>query len=267
MELRSSDGRIAVSVDPERGGRVAQIRIGGVGLLIGHDDVPDTARAADGSVPATAWGSYPMVPWAGRIRHGRFTFDGREHRLPINMGDHAIHGTGFTSAWDVVDETSSSVRLELRLPTDERWPFGGIAGQAITVDDDGVELVMDVTATTRPFPVSFGWHPWFRKPDRIGFSPSAMYERDEAGIAVDHLVEVPPGPWDDCFRNTSPVDLVVGGIRLRLISDCVDWVLYDEPAHATCVEPQTGPPDAPTIAPRILLPGHTHRARFRIDVG
>jgi len=42
-----------------------------------------------------AWGSYPMVPWAGRIRHGRFRFDGEEYELPINFGAHAIHGVGF----------------------------------------------------------------------------------------------------------------------------------------------------------------------------
>ena len=50
-------------------------------------------------------------------------------------------------------------------------------------------------------PASLGWHPWFRKPDRLDFHPEAMYRRDDEHIAVDELVDVPPGPWDDCFVN------------------------------------------------------------------
>jgi len=93
-----------------------------------------------------------------------------------------------------------------------------------------------------------------------------MYRRDDDGIAVADLVLVPPGPWDDCFVNDEPVELMLDGLRLRLSSSCRDWVLYDERAHATCIEPQTGPPDAFTIAPRVLPPGGSLRAWFRIEV-
>ena len=27
-------------------------------------------------------------------------------------------------------------------------------------------------------------------------------------------------------------------------SSCDHWVVYDEPEHAVCIEPQSGPPDA-----------------------
>ena len=30
------------------------------------------------------WGSYPMAPWAGRLRRGRLSFAGRSYRLPID---------------------------------------------------------------------------------------------------------------------------------------------------------------------------------------
>jgi aldose 1-epimerase len=29
-----------------------------------------------------------------------------------------------------------------------------------------------------------------------------------------------------------------------MASDCTHLVVYDQPAHALCVEPETGPPDA-----------------------
>jgi aldose 1-epimerase len=35
-----------------------------------------------------------------------------------------------------------------------------------------------------------------------------------------------------------------GALAVTLTSTCSHVVLYDQPRHAICVEPQTGPPDA-----------------------
>jgi aldose 1-epimerase len=262
--VRLASGPIVVDVDPGAGGRLAQIWMDGTPVLVGDEDVPDVMRGADGSPNAIAWGSYPMVPWAGRIRHGRFEFDGRAHTLAINDGGHAIHGVGFTSPWTVTGATPTTVQLDLVLPADDRWPFGGHVTQTVSVTDDRVALRMTVTAGEDAFPVSIGWHPWFRKPDRIDFHPVRMYRRDDEGITVGELVDVAPGPWDDCFINHLPVALTIDGVDLRLTSSCTRWVVFDELPHATCVEPQTAPPDAFTIAPEILVPGSIYDASFEI---
>src|SRR5262245_52276329 len=191
-----------------------------------------------------AWGSYPMVPWAGRIRRGRFTFDGEQYTLPANLDNHAIHGVGFVAPWTVVEHSPEHIELELSLPSDSRWPFGGSARQRIRVDGTTVRCELSAFAGDRAMPVSLGWHPWFRKPEQLDFHPESMYRRDDDYIAVEELVPVPKVPWDDCFVNRSPVGLTVGGVELRMQSDCTDWVVYDMPAHATCVEPQSAPPDA-----------------------
>lgn len=251
------DGDLSVTIAPEAGGRIAQISIRGVDLLIGPGDGP--------AVPAPiSWGLYPMVPWAGRIRHGRFRFGHRIVDLPRANGPHAIHGVGYTSPWEVVDADGISVELRLDLPTDLRWPFGGYSRQRIAIEDGAIVLDLDVTADHEAFPATIGWHPWFRKPDSMVFEPSAMYRRDATGIAVDELTEVSSPPWDDCFRNDRPVRLEIDGIALELTSPCDHWVVFSEPPHATCVEPQTGPPDAPTIRPAVVAPGETLAARFRI---
>lgn len=264
VELQIADARITVAIDPEAGGRATQLWVDGAPLLVGYDEVPDTLRGSDGSPAATAWGAYPMVPWAGRIRHGRFSFRGREHTLPINFGEHAIHGVGFSSAWEVAVASSTRVGLELALPTDTRWPFGGRVRHDISVVDGRVRMLLEVTAAEHAFPVSFGWHPWFRKPQHLGFHPARMYRRDDEGITVDELVAVSDGPWDDCFTNTLPVAVTVAGVDLQLTSSCTHWVVFDQLPHATCVEPQTGPPDAFNIAPRVLEPGESHGAWFEI---
>lgn len=250
-------GEIGVDVDWVAGGRVAQIVAGGTPLLVAEHDVETSM---------IAWGAYPMVPWAGRIRDGRFEFDGRSHQLPCNQGRHAMHGVGFALPWEVEDRDTNVIGLRLELPTDDRWPFGGHVTQLISVDDAGVDLAMTVIAHDRAFPVSFGWHPWFRKPSRLEFRPTAMYLRDADHIAVDELVDVPRPPWDDCFINREPVAMTIDSVDVVVSSACDHWVVYDEPEHATCVEPQTGPPDAFNIGPTVLDAGGRLTASCRIAV-
>ncbi len=248
---------LEVTVAPAAGGRVARIRFDGLDWLVGHDEHTQAM---------IAWGSYPMVPWAGRVRAGRFEWQGRRHALPINLGNHAIHGVGFALPWQVEAQSSSHVELSLALPQDKRWPFGGRVIQRIEVADRQLRLVLTLTAGEHDMPAVLGWHPWFRKPDRLEFEPSRCYPRDAEGLALLPLVEPPPAPWDDCFLNERPVELHRNGQRIRLSSDCHHWVVYDEPRHATCVEPQTGPPDAFNLGlAATVAAGASLSAWFQID--
>ncbi len=77
-------GGTVVVVDDQHGGRITSAIFAGQNLL--HTAAPDDPLAS---------GAYPMVPWAGRVRDGRFRFDGVEYHLPLGMPPHAIHGTGY----------------------------------------------------------------------------------------------------------------------------------------------------------------------------
>jgi aldose 1-epimerase len=241
-----------VDLAPAAGGRVAQIRHDGVEQLVGHAETP----------AMIAWGCYPMAPWAGRIRDGRFAFDGVRRQVAHNLGSHAIHGLAFGLPWRVEHAGAAEAELALDLPADARWPFAGRVRQRFEVGPDRLRMTLSLTAGTQAMPATIGWHPWFRKPDRVDFAPRAVYPRDADGIATLPLAGVPAPPWDDCFVNNEPVVLERGGGHLRLTSDCTHWVVYDAPAHATCVEPQTGPPDGFNLAPARLAPGETLAAWF-----
>lgn len=254
--LLIADGDLQVEVAAQAGGRIAQIRHRGVEQLIGPDD---------GFPAAIAWGSYPMLPWAGRIRHGRFEFAGRTWQLPVNMGEHAIHGVSMWLPWEIEKHEANVVELSLRMPQDQRWPFGGTARQRIEVHGGQVRMTLSVRAGSQAMPVALGWHPWFRKPDRVEFNPTAIYPRDGEGICTGPTVVPTPRPWDDCFVNTHEVVVHRKGQQLRLSSDCDHWVVYDETAHSTCIEPQTGPADAFNLAPHVLKPGQSLRAWFRME--
>ena len=254
--LRIGNGALTVDIAPQAGGRIAQIARDDVEWLVGHGD--DNAAAI-------AWGCYPMLPWAGRIRRGEFEFQGRRQRIPPNLGAHAVHGVGFVLPWRVESQAPTHVELSLQLPADEGWPFGGSARQRIEVEGDALKLQLSLAAGGRAMPKPvIGWHPWFRKPGRLEFAPKAVYPRDAEGIATLPLAAPPPGPWDDCFVNEQPVVLHREGRSLCLASGCDHWVVYDQPANATCVEPQSGPPDAFNLAPASLLPGESVSAWLRM---
>ncbi len=252
IELRA--GPAACTISAVDGGRVASLNVGGVELIVGPDPW----------LPATGWGSYPMVPWAGRIRNGRFRFDGVDHQLPINFAPHAIHGTGFEQPWEVVARDGRSAAIACRLT----WPFGGEAEQLIELADDSLTCILVVRAGPQAMPATIGWHPWFVKPERVDLQFERMYLRDDDYITDGRIVAPPPQPpWDDCFDGPLATPrLWIGGVEVSITSDCDYWVVYDMPAYATCVEPQSALPDAFNIGGATSLdPGQELRRSMTIS--
>lgn len=241
------------TVDPDSGGRLASLVIGGHGVLVGPE------------VDGMRWGCYPMVPFAGRIRHGEFVFAGRTHHLPVNLAPHAIHGYGYTSRWHVVD----AVTIELAF--DHPWPFAGHVRQRFDLHEDSFTVTMSATAG-EPQPLMLGWHPWFRRdigvgaPAELSFLPAQMYELDDEAIPTGKLVKPPPGPWDDCFTGLASDPTLRWGsaLELSLSSTANHWVVYDEPDHAICVEPQSDAPDAINRNSPTVTAGQTLEIAFTI---
>jgi len=244
-------GSARLEVLPDVGARIRSLVVGGRELLV-----------TEGYGPVM-WGCYPMAPWAGRIRRGRLGFAGGDHQLAVNDPPHALHGTVFDRPWAVVGPETLSIDLG------PGWPFRGRVTQRIALGPSWMRAEMILEAD-EPMPAVVGWHPWFRRrlegaggsepsPEaRLHFQPALMYRRDaDEGIATPELVPPGPPPWDDCFIRPAapPVVEWPGVLLLRIESDLDHWVIYSEPEHAVCVEPQSGPPDGPNIAPRVVEPG------------
>ena len=262
--LRSSDGRITAHVDPVHGGRLARLTVDDRALLV-EADHPE----AHGPL---AWGCYPMAPYCGRVRDSRLRFRDRVHDLPRTAAPHSIHGVTFDRPWRVTAHDTTSV--EMRIDLDDRWPFNGRVTHEVRVDDGGLTMRLTLDAD-EDMPAMLGWHPWFVKPDRSPTELRTMLRRDAAGIATAARVERPFGVVDDCFDRplVAPGDHVdeflrlrVLGVDLALSSDCSHWVLFDVPAHATCVEPQSGPPNQVNDDPRVVRAGESSSRWFRIGV-
>ena len=250
LVLETANARLEVS--PLHGGRISSVVVRGSELLI-----------TEGASPML-WGAYPMVPFAGRVRHGRFRFGDRDVQLALNFPPDAIHGTVFERPWQVDDPTTVSVDLG------PGWPFRGRVVQQFAMTDDGLEVSMSLHAD-EPMPAALGWHPWFRRrlagsagrpaelsaPVELEFDAAWMYVRDADDIPTGELVDPPPGPWDDCFTGlrSTPRLTWPGALELEVASSCDHLVVYDQPRDAVCVEPQTAPPDFVNLAPSTTISG------------
>ena len=231
---------VRLTVDPGAGGRIASLIVGGHELLV-----------TEGNGPIW-WGCYPMAPFAGRIRDGRFRFRGRAYQLPLTMPPNAIHGTVLDRPWDV--DAASQERIELRTDLGRDWPFRGRAVQVIALVPGGIEATLEVQARDA-MPVALGWHPLFRRSVggatvQLEFEAGSMYVRGSDGLPTGALAPPTPRPWDDAFTDlVAPPRLVwPGAIELDLRATAPFWVVFDERDDAICVEPQTAPPDAFNLA-------------------
>ncbi len=254
-------------VDLEHGGRLASLRVFGQELLVGP---PESPGAPDQLIK---WGCYPMAPYAGRVRGGRFHWQNRPVQLPQNLGRHAIHGLVHDRPWQVRRHDGGVLRIAC--PVDDRWPWESQATQKLELTREHLTIDLALHSREDTFPATIGLHPWFRKrlqPDSssalLVFRARAMYVRDHEGIATVRTMSPPPaGPWDDCFMGVDEPPFIVwpGALTLTLHSKAPYWVIFNERPDALCVEPQTGPPDAfNTGAAHVAKAGQPKKLRLRL---
>ncbi|MFC4500880.1 MULTISPECIES: aldose 1-epimerase [Streptomyces] len=243
-DITLTAGDAEATVQPGNGGRVGGLRVGGLELL----------RQGE------RFGCFPMVPWCGRIRDGRFRDGGVVHQMPLNAAPNAIHGTARDGSWKVARVAADEAVLTYDLV--DPWPYPGRVTQVVRLAEDSLTLSMGVETYGSSFPAQIGWHPWFNRSlggedVQVAFAPAWQEERGDDHLPTGNRIEPKPGPWDDCFGMPDGVSAALtwpGRLRLEVTSP-VEWVVvYDEQEAAVCVEPQTGPPDGLNTLPRLVTP-------------
>ncbi len=243
-DLVIASDNIRCVVSPHLGGRLSSIVAFGRELLITKNNETNLQK----------WGCYPMAPWAGRVRNGVFTHNAKQHNLEINMPPHAIHGTVLDRPWETTSTSHSSVTMQIDLGN--QWDFSGEVIQTISVKNNMIDFKLILSTNDATMPGQVGWHPWFARPCTFTTNFKKMYVRDQSGIPSGELIAPTAGPFDDCFTDSqqAPVIKFDNNLRLEIQSDCTHWVVYDEPQHAICIEPQSGPPDGFNLEPQIITP-------------
>lgn len=236
LVLENNNARLAV--DLQQGGRISSLNINGLEVLVEPAGNP------------LAWGCYPMAPWVGRLRNGIFNFENRQYDFPLNLDGHALHGTCLNREWKLVRQAGNTLHLAIDLG--KHWPCKGEARQTIRLDSDCLFMTLEVHSHAQRFPASLGWHPWFKKqlskgkPAQLQFSAQAKYACDTQQIPDGSLIEPGDSPWDDCFIGVKnpPRILWPEALELSIHSPASHWVVYNQPEHALCIEPQTAAANA-----------------------
>lgn len=159
ISIESADA--VVDVMPELGGS-----LGGFDLKRGEERLPVLRRWSGESTSPRTFSCIPMVPWWARIGGGGFTFDGTFYPIANNDPEdtHPLHGDGWQSPWEVVEQGPQRVALRLRsraIP-----PFDYESNLVYALDGPTLEARLSIrNCADRRLPYGFGLHPWFtRKP-------------------------------------------------------------------------------------------------------
>ena len=239
--IELANGSLTATIDSDAGGRIASFEVHGREVLV------TAARSP------YDWGLYPMVPYAGRVRDARFSFDSRVHELPVVTNGHALHGTVMHRPWSCESSTATEATLSVDLGDD--WPFSATCTHTVSLLPDRLRCVLTVHAV-ETMPVQIGWHPWFRTPNSVEASFNAMLERDADGITTDRRVAPSDPPVDDCFLEPNAWPRVrFTDTSVEVASDCPFWVRFDAPFGDVCIEPQSGPPNGINTSPLVVTAG------------
>ena len=139
-----------------------------------------------GDCSPLAMASFPLLPWANRIRDANFHFAGRAVHVKSRpfAGDHALHGLGWLHPWSVDSASDSHVSLHMRWAGAEDWPFEFTALQTYRLNSRGLSI--DLALTNQgdgPMPADLGHHPYFPhdrsgRGTRITAQVDGMWETD-----------------------------------------------------------------------------------------
>jgi aldose 1-epimerase len=155
-----SKGRLTVGIDPESGAALTRFD-----LKMGNTRFDILRRASDpksGAPRALGASSFPMVPYAGRLREGRFEFEGRSIDYPLNAlpERHSSHGDGLTRPWALTALARQRAVLEL-LPC-AFAPIQYHCTQSIELAEDRLDVTFRIrNLESRRIPIGIGLHPYF----------------------------------------------------------------------------------------------------------
>jgi aldose 1-epimerase len=189
---------------PDRHGKLADVVLGFDTLAPYHGDSPYFGAL--------------IGRYGNRIRHGRFTLDGREVQLPVNNGNNHLHGGagGFDRVkWDATIE-GDSLRLSYRSVDGEMGYPGNLDVSVLyTLSDDNELVVRFHAVTDKATPVNLTQHSYFNLAgdgDILGhyltIEADSFVAIDAESIPTGELTPVTGTPFD--FRMPRPIGERIG---------------------------------------------------------
>lgn len=156
----------------------------------------------------TDFSSWPLVPFSNRINKGKFSFGGKNYRVPVTwLGPphHASHGHGWERPWTVAFSDASRCDLTFAFDDKAIWPFPYKAFQSFKLDQQGLHIHLSLTNTGKEaMPAGIGIHPYFPKTPGTTLQATVghLWEIDDATIPVRRV----PAPAEYDFSSPKSLD-------------------------------------------------------------
>jgi aldose 1-epimerase len=285
-----SAGRLEATFVPELNMLGASLRLAGEEFLATPGGLAAYGKGHTTGLPL-------LAPWANRLsglgyRSGRVRVDLAGLPLHVDGNGLPIHGTmSARQAWKVEELSSrrgvARVAASFAYETQDllaAFPFPHRLEVAASVDGKALTVTTVLRPTgSRPVPVSFGHHPYFRLPEgsrsawHLRLPRREQLELDERGIPTGGRTRCPAEVepirnrvFDDLFevgaRRTLGLELGHRRLSVELEDGyCFAQVFAPPGRRFVALEPMTAPTNAlvegtcPTVRP-----GETFVARFRL---
>lgn len=246
IALSSGDARVTLL--PELGGAVSAFTVGGRHIL---------RPTPEGTQEVLESASFPLVPYANRVRGGRFLFDGEAVELTPNLAGHPhpLHGLAWRRAWVVESASADRAVMTFDWPGGE-WPWAFSARQTVRLD--GASLRCDLTVTNESLgimPAGLGFHPCFPAPATLEAHLDGVWLIDGevlpthwqagpfgkdwvrgASVETDVLIDHCHTGWDGRAQ--------IGEVTMTASPECRWLHVFSQPgASSFCAEPVTNRPD------------------------
>ena len=253
--LRLSSGDCVLDINPALGASLARFTHKGVDVM---------RPTPDGATDALDTASFPLVPFANRIKNGAFVFGGHKVKLKPNLGDHphTLHGHGWRAAWKVVESSPNRAVLSYHHMPDE-WPWEYEATVVYELREDGLRSYLSVrNLSPWTMPAGLGFHPYFIRTDqtRLKAATDGVWISDDQTLPRNWHAGVLRKDWTkgDVVNHDKPIDNCYTGFKgraeiyegerlthtLRASPDC-KWLHIFVPMGERffCVEPVNHMPD------------------------
>lgn len=271
IPLHNND--IALLIDPQRGGGILRFDWHGKAIFW---------PARDDDCSPLGLANFVLVPFSNRIAQGCFSVDGKSVNIPPNhpaaSSHHAIHGHGWTTAWEVIAKSEEALHLRYQHPADS-WPWDYTCDQEITLTAHGYIHKLAITnQSATDMPAGLGFHPYFpRTGAQLHTIFEGFWDAADDGLPTEWIAKT--GAYD--LSADDPVDTVFTG---RKTAHRIEWPTHqltmtpDADLSEThifvppgedyfCVEPVSHMTDAVNRdGLKVLSPGETWSTRVEFSV-
>ncbi|MDP6742897.1 MAG: aldose 1-epimerase [SAR324 cluster bacterium] len=184
ITLRSRNAKLAII--PEVGACITRY------CLKTEEQVLELMRPATQAGLAAAdpsgMGCFPLIPFSNRICNGRFSFHGRQIKMPPNFPPeiHTIHGHGWKVPWTVSEVQENRAMLAYQHFADE-WPFPYLSRLVFELNGSTLTVTLQITNSGKSaMPAGMGLHPYFvRTPNStITAKTEKMWVNDSENIPL-----------------------------------------------------------------------------------